>query len=130
MDLFSGYLQVGVIPSDIDKTAFVTADGLYNFKVLPFDLCNSGATFVRLMELFLAGLHWTTCLLYIYDIICFSKTTDEHIARLDVILGRIRQTGLKLSINNCNLFQRSVSFLGYVVFENGVITVHEKLAAI
>ena len=69
MDLSSGYWQVGVHPSDQDKTAFVTADGLYNFKVLPFGLCNSGATFERLMELVLAGLHWTTCLLYIDDII-------------------------------------------------------------
>ena len=56
MDLLSGYWQVGVHPSDQDKTAFVTAYGLYNFKVLPFGLCNSGATFERLMELVLAGL--------------------------------------------------------------------------
>ena len=128
MYLLSGYWQVGVNQSDQDKTALVTADGLYmyNFKVLPFDLCNSGATFDRLMELVLAGLHWTTCLLYIYDIICFSKTTDEHIARLDEILGRIRQADLKLSPNKCNLFQRSVSFLGHVVFANGVSTAPQK----
>ena len=130
MDLSSGYWQVGVHPSDQDKTAFVTADGLYSFKVLPFGLCNSGVTFERLMELVLAGLHWTTCLLYIDDIICFSKTIDEHIARLDEILNRIRQAGLKLSPNKCNLFQRSVSFLGHVVSENGVSTTPEKLAAV
>ena len=82
------------------------------------------------MELVLAGLHWTTCLLYIDDIICFSKTIDEHIARLDEILNRIRQAGLKLSPNKCNLFQRSVSFLRHVVSENGVSTAPEKLAAI
>ena len=73
MDLSSGYWQVGVHPDDQDKTAFVTVDGLYNFKVMPYGMCNSGATFERLMELILAGLHWTTCLLYVDDIICFFK---------------------------------------------------------
>ena len=51
----SGYCQVADHLSDQDKTAFVTADGLYNFKILQFGLCNSGATFERLMELVLAG---------------------------------------------------------------------------
>ena len=116
--------------SDQDKTAFVTADGLYNFKILQFGLCNSGATFERLMELVLAGLHWTTCLLYIDDIICFSKIIDERIAKLDEILNGIRQAGLKMSPNKCNLFQRSVSFLSHVVSGNGVSAAQTKLAAL
>ena len=85
-------------------------------------MCNSGATFERLMELILAGLHWTTCLLYVDDIICFSKTVDEHISRLDEILNRIREAGLKLSPNKCKLFQGEVVFLGHIVTETRVST--------
>ena len=111
MDLSSGYWQVGVHPDDQDKTAFVTADGLYNLKVMPYGLCNSGATFERLMELVLAGLHWTICLLYVNDIICFPKTV-EHITRLDEILCRIREAGLKLSPGKCKLFSAGSCFPG------------------
>ena len=115
MELSSGYWQVGVHSEDQDQTAFATADGLYNFKVMPYGLCNSGATFQRLMELILPGLHWSTCVLCVDDIICFSKTVDEHVARLDEILSRIRDAGLKLSPGKCKFFQHQVSFLGHTV---------------
>ena len=102
----------------------------YNFKVMPYGMCNSGARFERLMELILAGLHWTTCLLYVDDIICFSKTVDEHISRLDEILNRIREAGLKLSPNKCKLFQQEVVFLGHIVSETGVSTDPQKVRAV
>lgn len=130
MDLSSGYWQVGVHKDDQDKTAFATADGLYNFRVMPYGLFNSGATFQRLMELILSGLHWSTCLLYVDDIICFSKTVDEHIMRLDEILTRIRDAGLKLSPGKCKFFQREVSFLGNIVSERGIATDPEKIRAV
>ena len=117
MDLSSGYWQVGVHVDDQEKTAFATADGLFNFKVMPYGLCNSGATFQRLMELILAGLHWSTCLLYVDDIICFSKTVRQQIDRLDEILTRIRDAGLKVSPGKCKFFQHEVSFLGNIVSE-------------
>ena len=83
------------------KIAFATADGLFNFKVMPYGLCYSEATFQRLIELILAGLHWFTCLLYVDDIFCFSKTVRQQIDRLDEILTRIRDAGLKLSPGKC-----------------------------
>ena len=76
---------MGVHVDDQEKTSSATADGLFNFKVMPYGLCNSEATFQRLMELILAGLHWSTCLLYVDDIICFSKTVRQQIDRLDKI---------------------------------------------
>ena len=130
MDLSSGYWQLGVHPHDQDKTAFVTADGLYNFKVMPYGLCNSGATFERLMELILTGLHWSTCLIYVDDIICFSKTVEEHMRRLDEIFGRIREAGLKLAPSKTSLFQQRVSFLGHIVSESGVCTDPAKIQAV
>lgn len=64
LDLASGYWQVEVDPKDKPKTAFTTQQGLFEFNVLSFGLCNSPSTFQRLMDLFLADLQWTTCLVY------------------------------------------------------------------
>ena len=63
LDLHSGYWQIEMDPKDKAKTAFVTRNGLYQFNVLPFGLCNAPATFERLMESVLAGLQWETCLI-------------------------------------------------------------------
>ena len=112
------------------KTAFATVDGLLNFKVMPYGLCNSGATFQRLMELILAGLHWSTGLLYVDDIICLSKTVRQQTDRLDEILMRIRDAGLKLSPAKCKFFQHEVSFLGSIVSEQGITTDPEKICAV
>ena len=62
---------------------------------MPFGLCNAPATFQRLMELVLSGLHWTSCLVYLDDIIIFSKTVNEHLRQLEEVLDCLRGAGLK-----------------------------------
>ena len=77
---FGQWLLAGRMgPVDREKTAFSTPFGLYQFKVMPFGLCNAPSTFQRLMELTLSGLHWVTCLVYLDDIIIFSNTVEEHL---------------------------------------------------
>lgn len=78
---------------------------------MPFGLCNSPATFERLMESVLAGLQWETCLVYIDDIIIFSDSIEPHIDRLSDVLKRISQAGLKISPKKCNLFKKKSIFL-------------------
>ena len=130
LDLASGYWQVKMHPEDAEKTAFATPQGLFEFTVMPFGLVNAPATFERLMEVTLSGLHWQTCLIYLDDIIVFGVDFDEHFDRLTEVLERIKGAGLKLSPKKCQLFQRKVEFLGYVVSSDGISTDPSKVSAI
>ena len=96
IDLASGYWQVEMDPSDKEKTTFVTPFGLHQFHVMPFGLTNAPSTFQRLMGLVLAGLSWSTCLVYLDDIIVFSQTVEEHFTCLADVLRRLNEAGLKL----------------------------------
>ncbi|VDI14168.1 Hypothetical predicted protein [Mytilus galloprovincialis] len=130
-DLKSGYWQVSVAKEDKHKTAFaIEGGGFWQFKVMPFGLCNSGATFERLMEKVLAGLSWKICLLYLDDIIIFSKTFDEHMDHLDQVFNRLGEANLKLSPKKCHLLRKEVTFLGHTVSENGIATDEEKIKAV
>ena len=75
LDLKSGYWQVEVHPDDHDKekTAFCTSEGLYEFNVMPFGLCNGSATYQRLMNLLMVGIQWSSCLVYLDDLNCGGK---------------------------------------------------------
>jgi hypothetical protein len=86
VDMTSGYHQVPVKKSDIPKTAFVTKYGLYEFTKMPMGLKSAPMTFQRVMELALQGLQWQICLIYLDDVVIFSKTFDEHIERLSTVL--------------------------------------------
>ena len=130
LDLASGYWQVPMASEDMEKTAFATPFGLYQFKVMPFGLANAPATFERMMEHVLSGLHWETCLIYLDDVIIFSKTFEEHIARLHQVLTRLKEANLKLSPSKCKLFRPQVEYLGHVVSKDGVATDPKKIAAV
>ena len=131
MDLKSGFWQVGLSEKDRPKTAFSTFGGaLWQFTVMPFGLCNAPATFERLMERVLSGLSWVKCLVFLDDIIVFSKTFDEHIQNLKEIFIRLKEANLKLSPKKCTLLQHEVSFLGHIVSNHGVSTDPHKTKAI
>ena len=121
LDLTSGYHQVSIKESDIPKTAFVSArKGLFEFVSAPFGLCNMPATFQRVMELALRGLQWTTCLIYLDDVIIMGRNFSEHLFRFEQVLERIKEANFKLKSEKCHLFQKEVTFLGHVVSEKGV----------
>lgn len=86
LDLRSGYWQIPMNEADKEKTAFATPDGLYEFNVMPFGLCNAPATFERMIDNVLRGLKWKTCLCYLDDIVIFSSTFKEHLQRLAQVL--------------------------------------------
>ena len=82
------------------------------------------------MERVLKGLQWRTLLLYLDDIIVFSKDFHSHLERLEEVFQRFRAARLKLKPSKCQLFQREVSYLGHVVSQDGVATDPEKVEAV
>jgi hypothetical protein len=106
----------------MDKTAFCTTEGLFEFKVMPFGLCDAPATFQRLMNAVLAGLQWSSCLVYLDDVIIPGRAFEEHLRNLTLVFDRLREAGLKLHPGKCALCQKQVIFLGHIVSEEGVAT--------
>ena len=130
LDLASGYWQVEMSPADKEKTAFCTKYGLYHFNVMPFGLCNAPGTFERLMETVLKGMQWERAVLYLDDIIIFSKDIQEHMERLEEIFQRLKAANLTLKPAKCHFFQQEVEFLGHIVSKEGVRTDPKKIEAI
>lgn len=93
LDLLTGYWQVKVKEEDRPKTAFSTLDGLFEFKVMPFGLCNAPATFQRLMDMVVAGVKWSSCLVYIDDIVIMGKIFQQHVDNLGLVLEMLRGRG-------------------------------------
>lgn len=130
LDLQSGYWQVEIEESDREKTAFSLGDGLWQFAVMPFGLCNAPATFERLMEHVLRGLHWKTCLVYLDDIIVMGKSFDDHLKHLEEVFQRIASAGLQLNPKKCSLFKTQVTYLGHKVTTEGVQTDEGKIKSV
>ena len=120
LDLASGYWQVSLSQEARVKTAFATHSGLFQFRVMPFGLCNAPAPFEHLMDRVLQGLRWSRCLVYLDDIISFGSTFDGALANLTLIFERLRSYGLQLKSTKCHLFRSSVPFLGHIVGCHGL----------
>ena len=124
LDLASGYWQVSLSPDARCKTAFATHSGLFQFKVMPFGLCNAPATFEQLMDRVLQGLRWSRYLVYLDDIISFGTTFGDALDNLTLIFERLRAYSLQLKSTKCHLFRTSVPFLAIslVVEDHGTST--------
>lgn len=114
-DMWKGFWQVSIKESDRHKTGFLTRQGLFQFRVMPFGLKNAPAIFQRLMDTTLAGLLWVTCLCYIDDLICFGPSFAESLANLKEALLRLRSRNLRLRADKCFWFFKEVRLLGHVV---------------
>ena len=120
IDLRLGYHQIKVRPEDIPKTAFSTRYGLYEFTVMSFGLTNAPAFFMYLMNsVFMEELD-KFVVVFIDDILIYSKTDEEHVEHLRVVLGRLREHQLYAKFSKCEFWLREVAFLGHVLSENGV----------
>ena len=130
LDLKSGYWQVELDEESIPLTAFTVGPlGFYECVRMPFGLTNAPATFQRLMESCLGELHLDWCIIYLDDIIIFSKNPDDHITRLEGVFEKLAKAGLKLKPSKCEFFHSSLKYLGHIVSKEGIATDPRKIEA-
>ena len=130
MDLASGYWQVAMSPEAKIKAAFGTNEGLFQFRVMLFSLCNAPATFERLMDRMLCGMLWSRCLAYLDDVISFVTSIPEALARLEEVLSCLSDFGLQLKAKKCTFMQTEVAFLGHIVGRTGLACDPAKISAV
>lgn len=130
LDALAGFTQLEFADEEVEKTAFRTHLGLFQFRRMPFGLKNGPSIFQRVMNGILAPYLWLFCLVYIDDIVVYSKTYEDHIIHLDKVLGAIEESGLTLSPKKCHLFYSSILLLGHQVSRLGLSTHDAKVAAI
>ena len=121
MDLKSGFWQVKMAKESQQYTAFTVGSmGVYEFLRMPYGLCNTPVTFQRLMQNCLGELNLTYALIYLGDVIVFSRTEEEHLHRLWVVFGRFIEHGLKLKPSKCHFLQDEITFLGHEISAEGM----------
>ena len=134
LDLASGYWQIRVHEDSVPKTAFITPQGLYEFRVMPFGLTNAPSTFQRLMQQLLAGLNPSQdtafVSVYIDDVLIYSHTMEEHLVHLRTVLQRLAEAGLKLKPEKCHFVRQEVEFLGHVITPKGLKTTARLVSAV
>ena len=130
LDLASGYWQIGIKEEDKSKTAFVTKQGLFEFNVMPFGLCNAPATFQRAMDALLAELKWHSTLVYLNDILIYSKSPGEHLHHLQEVFQRLWNANFTLKASKCQFRLKQVKYLGHMISKKGVSPDPEKISSI
>jgi hypothetical protein len=130
LDLQSGYHQVRISDEDVPKTAFRTPLGHFQWRVLSFGLTNAPATFMRLMNTVLAPFIGKFVLVYLDDILIYSKTEEEHLSHIRTILQTLRQHKLYVKLSKCEFFKPELKFLGHIVGREGIKVDPAKLAVL
>ena len=124
-------LSTWQVPMDKESkqyTAFTLGSmGLYECESMPFGLCNAPPTFQRLMQNCLGELNLTYCLIYLDDVIVFSKTPEEHLQRMRVVFDRLREHSLKLKPSKCDVFKSEINYLAHHVSQKGVLPSKKNL---
>jgi len=120
LDLASGYWQIPLKPEDREKTAFCTRQGNFEFRVMPMGLVNASYSFQKMMQLVLSGLQWQICMVYLDDIIVYSKSFQKHLENLRSVFDRFRHEGLRLKPKKCHFCKPEVLYLGHVIGKDGI----------
>ena len=121
MDLKSGFWQVRMSEKSRQYTAFTVGSlGVYEFLRMLYGLCNAPTTFQRLMQNCLGELNLTYALVYLDDVIVYSKTEEDHLQRLQAVFERFYEHGLKLKPLKCRFLRKQITFLGHEVSADGM----------
>ena len=119
LDLCSGYYHISLTEEAKKKTAFVMADGKYQWNIVPFGLATIVSTFQYLMSEVLTGLtHFTFT--YLDDVLIFSKPYEEHLQHLKAVFQKFQAAGLKIKLSKCQFFKTQLHYLGHKISANGL----------
>ena len=130
MDAFSGYNQILMAEEDQEKTAFVTSQGLYCYRVMPFGLKNVGATYQRLVNQMFKKQIGRNVEVYVDDMLVKSRKEKDHLDDLRETFNTLRQYHMKLNPSKCAFGVSSGKFLGFIVSQRGIEANPEKVRAI
>ena len=129
MDLRSGFHQIQVVPEHRERTAFQTRYGSFQFRVMPFGICNAPATFQSTMNLLLQEYH-EFCTVYIDDIVVHSRTEVDHERHLRLVLSKLRAEKFFAKRSKCLFALPRIDFCGFVVSAQGIEKQPEKIESI
>ena len=130
LDLISAYHAFEIHPTDREKTAFSTKQGHWQWKRVPFGLCNAAPFFVRQIASLLTGMTWIELLAFFDDVLVFSPTFEKHCSSLDRTLSLIEQAGLKVKPAKCHILPTSIPFVGHMLSSQGVSADPEKVSVV
>ncbi|CAB5197072.1 unnamed protein product [Rhizophagus irregularis] len=105
---------------DREKTAFICSQGLFEYNVMPFGLKNAPGTFQRLIDEILKEYIGEFVIVYLDDIMIYSKDFEEHVEHIDKVLNKLRENNLIVKLKKCKFGERNIEFLGYIVGRDGL----------
>ena len=131
MDLKSGFWQVKMSEESCQYTAFTVGSmGMYEFLRMPYGLCNVPATFQHLMQNCLREQNLQFTLIYLDDVIVYSRMQEDHLTCLQAVLDHFAHHGLKLKLSKCHFFKENITYLGHEISAKGMLPGQEGIQKI
>ncbi|UYV82059.1 K02A2.6-like [Cordylochernes scorpioides] len=130
LDIAWGYWHVEMHPDSVEKTAFITNDGHYEFLVMPFGLKNAPSTFQRIIQHIIGNLLWNGVCNYQDDILIYSSTFKDHIELMKKIFDELKENNIKLKLKKCSFAKQEIRYLGHIIGHNKIKPDPEKTKAI